>query len=257
MGGVWRWAALTVLGPGIRAIALCVLACALPAAAVDSLVVGAGEGRYGWRSFADWGSVDRVTVTYDSVFKWDVTPNMNLATGALQRGGSFIQVRFTAAVFGDATRSEVRAVDRRLVDGQSEYAYQVAAEGDVDPVSAGGSLVVRLREEDRTRAVLVRAQAAPCFFTPNGDGINEVCHISYDLLNLTRETAITIAIHDLTGNRVRWLYKGADGQGHYSHAWDGRDGTERLVCPGVYVFRICLEADGGDGVHQGSVGVAY
>ena len=171
--------------------------------------------------------------------------------------GSFIQIRFRGAVYGDATRFEVRAVDRRVVDYRSEYAYQVAAEGDVDPVSAGGALVVRLTAEDRTDAVLIHAKAGPPSFTPNDDAINEVCHISYDLLNLTRKAAIAIAIHDLAGRRVRRVYEGDDGQGHHSHAWDGRDDDGRLVCPGVYVFRISMEADGGDDVHQGSVAVTY
>ena len=171
--------------------------------------------------------------------------------------GSFIQIRFRGAVFGDATRFEIRAVDRRLEGGRPDYAYQIAAEGDVDPVSAGGALVVRLTKEKKTRAVLIHAMAEPPAFTPNGDGINEVSHISYDLLNLTRKAALTIAIYDLAGNTVRWLHEGAAGQGHHSHAWDGRDGKGRLVPLGVYVFRICVEADGRDGVHQGSVGVTY
>jgi len=171
--------------------------------------------------------------------------------------GSFIQIRFRGAVCGEATRFEVRAVDRRLVDRRSEYAYQVAVEGDVDPVSAGGSLVVRLGEEDRTRAVVIHAQAEPHAFTPNGDGINDECRLSYDLLNLTREAAVTVSICDLAGNRVRRLYEGADGQGRYSHPWDGRDGAGQSVPPGVYVFHIRVEADGRDDLHQGVVGVTY
>ena len=171
--------------------------------------------------------------------------------------GSFIQIRFRAAIYGDATRFEVRAVDRRLEDGRPEYAYQIAAEGDVDPVSAGGGLVVRLPKRERTRSVLMHALAEPPSFTPNEDGINDGCRISYDLLNLTRKAAVTIAIHELAGKRVRWLYRDDDSQGHHSHVWDGRDETGRLVRPGVYVFRISVEADGRDGVHQGSVGVTY
>ncbi|MDA0335038.1 MAG: hypothetical protein O2782_07745 [bacterium] len=75
----------------LRAAALVALFLAVPwsdAEAIDSLVVGQGAGNlFGWRNVADWGSIDRVTVTYDSLFKWDVTAGDNLSAGVLRRGG--------------------------------------------------------------------------------------------------------------------------------------------------------------------------
>ena len=62
-----------------------------PAEAIDSLVVGLDSGTlFGWRNVADWGDVERVTVTYDSLFKWDVSPGDNLAPGLLRRGGRLV-----------------------------------------------------------------------------------------------------------------------------------------------------------------------
>lgn len=58
-----------------------------PAAAIDSITLGQGIRLLGWRNIADWGAVERVTVTYDSLFMWDVSAGDNLAPGLLRRGG--------------------------------------------------------------------------------------------------------------------------------------------------------------------------
>ena len=117
---------------GRSAIALGVLALAVPAAAVDSLAVGAGAGQYGWRNVADWGSISRVTVTDDSVFKWDVAPNMNLATGALLRGGGVIGAY--EQVVDDSTVLVVGPIPglERLLDGDPLTAFNP------DEAGAGG-----------------------------------------------------------------------------------------------------------------------
>lgn len=75
----------------IRLGALLLLLLAGRVAAIDSLVIGLGGGNLrGWRNIADWGSVDRVTVTYDSLFKWDVSANDNLSPGTIRRGGRIV-----------------------------------------------------------------------------------------------------------------------------------------------------------------------
>ena len=51
--------------------------------------------------------------------------------------GTFIQVFFRGAVFRDATRFDVQATDRRLVEGELLTVHQSAREEDVDPLSWG------------------------------------------------------------------------------------------------------------------------
>ncbi len=61
--------------------------------AIDSLVVGQTAGTLlGWGNVADWAQVERVTVSYDSLFKWDVSPGDNLAPGLLRRGGRIFAI---------------------------------------------------------------------------------------------------------------------------------------------------------------------
>ena len=61
--------------------------------AIDSLIVGQTAGTLlGWRNVADWAQVERVTVSYDSLFKWDVSPGDNLSPGLLRRGGRIFAI---------------------------------------------------------------------------------------------------------------------------------------------------------------------
>jgi hypothetical protein len=169
--------------------------------------------------------------------------------------GSFVQVVFRAAVFRDGTPFQVRALDRRPTEEGVEEVYQNAREADVDPLSLGGSLVVRLRS---ARTALVNAvKPLTLAFTPNGDGINDFFEVSYNLLKLLRPAPISFAIFDLSGRQVRQGYAGEAGSGQYLQVWDGRDDLGRRVPPGIYLYQIEVKADAGTERRQGVVQVAY
>ena len=171
--------------------------------------------------------------------------------------GTFVQIRFRAAVFRDGTRFETRVLDRRAEGGQVREAYQLAWADDIDPVSAGGALNVRFSTEAARDSLIANARATPAVFTPNGDGANDFCDISFDLLTLTRPGSVRFTVHDLSGHCRRLLYAGDEVAGHVSHLWDGRDDSGRLVAPGIYVYRLEVAAqDQGDG-RSGVVLVAY
>lgn len=175
----------------------------------------------------------------------------------ITENASFIQIVFRAAVYRDGVRFEVRAVDRRVVEGQSESAYQIAQEADIDPRSPGGDLVVRLEKLDSGVAVLANLAATPRSFTPNRDGVNDVGRISYDLLRLTRPARIAVQIHDLAGRIVRHLHDGEAGDGHQVHTWDGCDDAGRNLPPGTYVYRVRILADDLQESRLGLLGLVY
>jgi flagellar hook assembly protein FlgD len=52
-----------------------------------------------------------------------------------------------------------------------------------------------------------------------------------------------VAVWDLSGRRLRQVYEGLDGVGIYERVWDGRDESGRLVPPGLYLYRVSVEAD--------------
>ena len=50
---------------------------------------------------------------------------------------------------------------------------------------------------------------------------------------------------------------GTDLSGQYTRLWDGTDAQGRLVPPGIYLYRIEVDADTGHHSWQGTVEVAY
>ncbi len=173
----------------------------------------------------------------------------------LLKDGSFAQLFFRARVFADGTPFAVRGLDRRLAPGEADTAFQFAREGDVDPLSLGAGLVVRLNSVENPLLTPLQPRAAA--FTPNGDGINDFFSVEYDLLKLTRPAPVYFEIFDLSGQRVRQGYAGADLIGQYTRIWDGRDDRGQLALPGLYLYRIQVRADAGTSSRQGVVQVGY
>lgn len=173
----------------------------------------------------------------------------------LVQDGTFIQIRLRARLFRDATAFQVEAMDQRVISGQLVQVQQEARQEDVDPVSLGGSLVVRLREENL--GVLGGIEAASGAFTPNGDGTNDEFALVFDLLKLTRAVPVGLDFYDLSGRRVRHLDLGSLGSGSQRGRWDGRDDAGRLAPPGLYLYSLQVEADTGAEQRQGVVGVVY
>jgi hypothetical protein len=175
----------------------------------------------------------------------------------IAQDGTFIQVVLRGAVFRDATRFDVQARDRRLVEGELLTVHQSAVEQDVDPLSLGGSLVVRLAAESGRLPLIDGIKINASTFSPNGDGINDRFRLSYILLKLTRPAASHFDVFALDGRTIAQVDGGFQLNGDQLYEWDGRDRTGALVAPGLYLYRLRIKADGGDVERHGVVGVAY
>lgn len=106
--------------------------------------------------------------------------------------------------------------------------------------------------------LLGEVRVAPNPFTPNGDRINDLATIEYNLLSISRPRPVEIAIHDLSGRRVRLLFDGAEANGQYlDKIWDGRDDQGQMVPPGLYIARLFVDGDSGEEEQSRVVGVAY
>ncbi|HIL10430.1 MAG TPA: hypothetical protein EYG11_17145, partial [Candidatus Latescibacteria bacterium] len=145
----------------------------------------------------------------------------------------------------------------RLVDGQLLNVRQSAREEDVDPLSLGGSLVVRVKDEQGELPLVDQFRVSGGAFTPNGDGSNDEFVLSYALLKLTQPATASLDIYDLGGRRVRHVASEPMISGRRSQVWDGRSEEGGRVLPGLYLWRLRLEADAGAVERQGVVGVAY
>jgi hypothetical protein len=77
-----------------------------------------------------------------------------------------------------------------------------------------------------------RATLYPCYPNP----FNPATTIAYDL---DASLAVTLAVYDVSGRRVRTLVGGeVSGPGRYERVWDGRDDAGRTVASGVYFYRL-------------------
>lgn len=106
---------------------------------------------------------------------------------------------------------------------------------------------------DLLRAVRV----VPNPFTPNGDGVNDVAEIRYDLFKLTEATPVEIVIYDLSGRRIDVVAAREIESGRYAVPWNGTDRGDRLVPPGLYLFEIRIEADTKPEEALGTIAVVY
>ena len=175
----------------------------------------------------------------------------------ISRDATFVQIMFRGAVYRDGTRFEVQAQDVMLAEDGLDTLYQVAVPTDIEPRTPGGSLTVRLTEASQQVRLVSGVAVRPPVLTPNGDGINDEVQIGYDLVRIAVPAPVRVTLYDLSGKEVYVLFDAEALAGAHSHRWDGRDGSGRLVTPGLYVARIEVLAAHETVVRQILVAVAY
>lgn len=111
-------------------------------------------------------------------------------------------------------------------------------------------------ETTAQRGALLATSASPRTLTPNGDGVNDALALTYDIFEITDAVAVDIEIRDLERRLVR-SYPGTGEIGRHTQSWDGRDASGRVVAPGVYVYRVVVDADEEEAEEIGTISVAY
>ncbi len=165
--------------------------------------------------------------------------------------GMLIELTFQARVFDYDTPFAAR-----LSDGDAPFEVpQVVSEGDAD----------ELNDSNRTRVALtvipdqsIRSmRLSSSVFSPNGDRVNDVLQIEYELVNLSGAVPASIAVYDLTGRQVRGVGLGRRVvSGPSSVSWDGTGDKGRLA-PGLYLLQLEVETDTGRDRAQRLVAIAY
>lgn len=142
------------------------------------------------------------------------------------------------------------------------HAYLLGAEGiPPHPVAPGNAS--QLAGTDATNAFATQARPelqlalSTAIISPNGDGRNDAVAIDLVLSQFAAATAVAVEIFDLSGRRVRQLVSQPRPAGSYSERWDGRDEQGALVCPGLYLCRVGVEADFAVFAAIEPIGVAY
>ena len=206
-------------------------------------------------------AIDRVLVD-DREVEFTATYDPIEGTGirlrrTILQDGTFIQIFLRGAVFRDATRFDVQASDRRLVEGELLTVHQSAREEDVDPLSLGGSLVVRIASEEGRLPLLQSVSPSSPIISPNGDGINDRFELRYALLKLTDAAPSYLNIYALDGRLVRQIEGGLQLNGDQIYRWDGFDAQGDRLTPGLYIYRLSIHTDEGVVQENGVIGVAY
>ena len=159
----------------------------------------------------------------------------------------------TGTAFSPLALSETSGeVPQRVVGGNVFDLSQASTNATLirDP----GNLVVQVAKKGD---LLINVNAVPTVFTPNGDQINDSAQIHFDITDLISGANVGLRIYDLSGSMVREVYRGIDQSGRFTRTWDGTDGQGNTVPPGLYIFNIDLDTDGGKAEASGLIGVAY
>ena len=104
--------------------------------------------------------------------------------------------------------------------------------------------------------VVTRLRLTPSTVTPNGDGINDLLTVSYDILRVLSPIPVTVEVFDLSGRRL-WWRDAQHAVGEHSETWDGRNAGGSPVPPGLYVVRVRAATNVGGFTRTKVLGVAY
>lgn len=172
-------------------------------------------------------------------------------------GQMLLKIKFRGRVLlystlfrGQAVLSSQAGSIQRISAGNADF----LGEGDLPTASGITVLSPDINKGDLFGSFAIE----PSVFTPNGDNVNDTATIGYDILAVTRPTAVEVHVFDLSGRLVKALYSGADLSGHYDHlSWDGRDADGNRVPPGLYLVSLSVDGDARQTSRVRTVGVVY
>ena len=178
----------------------------------------------------------------------EVEGGVRLTLAQSVRRSSLVEIDFRSTLFLNQTLFDAFLLDtaqnvRQQVD-RGDASSEVVSE--VNFISLPGD-----------RRLIDGIAFSRTIFTPNGDGNGDRLRLEFNLLKLLVPRSVRVAIHDLSGRQVRMLGDGEATAGRVELEWDGRDGSGRLVAPGIYLVHIQVEGDVQTETVSRSVAVAY
>jgi len=183
------------------------------------------------------------------------------------------RTNFSASVFLDTLSTDVKrsfttsgiialSDSESLADTLAFFLPQRIEASDVvdfvvaNQLSDRNSLAVVADISAQSEDLISNFKVEPNPFTPNGDGINDVMTVIFDVQRLLVPKAVHLEIYDLNGKRVHRIERQL-ASGGYSQQWDGRNDAGQRVPPGLYILRIYTEADEVGASPMRLISVAY
>ena len=193
--------------------------------------------------------IDREVVDFIPSFDQADPHQFTVQFDRIDQDQTLLEVDFDARVFNYGT-----TFNGAVSDATSDQVPQSVIPGDAMNELLSDDLNVRTPLKG---SLLSTVQVVPNPFSPNGDGVNDQVQFSYTLLRLTDVVPLETEIYTLAGNRVRTLGAGEGGSALYQTAWDGRDDQGELVDPGLYIYRVVVEAGSGREERLGPIALVY
>ena len=104
--------------------------------------------------------------------------------------GTPVEIDFDARVLRSGSRFEMRVFNSAL----PLEVRQTVTDGDADDLVEGNTTAVITSADVSS---LLDVVVTPKVFTPNGDDVNDVTLVSYDLLEILGASAVKVAVSDL------------------------------------------------------------
>lgn len=163
--------------------------------------------------------------------------------------GKIIKVQFEALIlkFGIS-------FDGRVFDSKRDEVKQRIDPGDADPDLQSNTLSVRI---PLGGSIIASVLVTPKVITPNGDNTNDIANISFSVVQITKPDPISVEIYDLGGRLLKTVFSEKKPYGQYTCTWNGKDDNNKLVPPGVYVYKISAEVEDSTQTSLGTIVVAY
>ena len=166
----------------------------------------------------------------------------------VQRAEDVVTFIFESPVYVPGTRFAGKVFD----SSSGEAAQQILA-GDASPEVETDDLSVSWSLKG---ALIGNVMVTPGQVTPNGDGVNDAATISVGVLQLLEAGSVSIGIFDL-GGRLIWEARELRSSGPFSVVWGGVDQHGERLVPGIYIYRVTVEAAEEKDARTGLIGVAY
>jgi hypothetical protein len=164
-------------------------------------------------------------------------------------------LRFGTTFTGTAFNSSTDDLGQRVVGGNA--ADLGVGDDDIIPLGIADPNDLAVKVPLGGGTLMINVTAAPRPFSPNGDGVNDLTRIHYDLTRLVGAAPVAVHVFDLAGNFVRTLLAGTQGGGSFAAEWDGADATGNRAPPGIYLYRVELKTDAKEEAVVGVVEMVY
>ena len=125
-----------------------------------------------------------------------------------------------------------------------EQVWQRVDAGDASSLGEGSGMTVFLPFDS---GILGAVEVSSNPFTPNGDGINDVVEFTFPVFKILGSKMLLLEVFGLDGMLVQRLEKQVVNiAGRQRVVWDGRDFSNELAPPGLYLCRLGLDVDAPD-----------